>query len=61
LELAYSFRGSILYHHNKKHGSRQVDMVLEEALRILHLDMKVAWRRLVSRQLGGGSQIPLPQ
>ena len=39
LELAYSFRGSVHYLHGGKHGSMQVDMVLEE-LRVLHLGPK---------------------
>jgi hypothetical protein len=42
--LAYRFRGS-LHYQDKKHGSIQVDMVLEKELRIPHLDKKVAWRR----------------
>ena len=36
LGLAYSIRGSVHYHHGRKHGNIQVDMVLEE-LRVLHL------------------------
>jgi hypothetical protein len=40
LELAYSFRGSVHYHHSKYHGSMQADMVLEKELRVLHLDSK---------------------
>ena len=43
---AYSFRGSVHYHHGGKHGNMQADMVLEE-LRVLHLDLKAA-RRLAS-------------
>jgi hypothetical protein len=27
--LAYSFRGLVHYHHDRKHGSMQADMVLE--------------------------------
>jgi hypothetical protein len=38
LVLAYSFRGSVHYHHGRKHGSMQADMVLEKELRVLHLD-----------------------
>jgi hypothetical protein len=41
LERAYSFRDSAHYHHGKKHGSVQADMVLEE-LRLLHLDLQAA-------------------
>jgi hypothetical protein len=51
LRVAYSFRGSVHYHHGRKHGSVQADMALEE-LRVLHLDPKVARRRL-SSSLGG--------
>jgi len=48
LGLAYSFRGSVHYHHGRKHGSvQEADMVLEE-LRALHLDPKVARRKLSS-------------
>jgi hypothetical protein len=61
LGLDYSFRGSVHYHHDRKHGSEQVDMVLEEKLRILHLDLEASRRVLSSRQLGGGSQSPPPQ
>jgi hypothetical protein len=43
--LAYSFRGSVHYHHGRKHGSLQADMVLEE-LRALHLVLKAARRRV---------------
>ena len=45
--LAYSFRGSVHYHHGTKHGSVQADTVLEE-LTALHLDLKVARRGLSS-------------
>jgi hypothetical protein len=44
---AYSFRGSVHYHHDGKHVDGR-DMVLEE-LRVLHLDLKAARRRLFSR------------
>ena len=39
----------------------QADMVLEKELRVLHLDLKVARKKLSSRQLGGGSRGPPPQ
>ena len=52
MELAYIFRGLVHYHQSKKHGSIQADMVLEEELRVLHLNPKTARRRLSSRQLG---------
>ena len=42
LGLAYSFRGLVHYHHGRKHGSMQADMVLEKELRVLHLDLKAA-------------------
>jgi hypothetical protein len=45
LRLAYSFRGSVYYHHGEKHGSVQADMVLEKELRILHLDPMTARKR----------------
>jgi hypothetical protein len=45
LELVYSFRDSVHYHHGGKHGIMQADLVLEQP-RILHLDVKAAGRRL---------------
>jgi hypothetical protein len=51
LGLAYRFRGSAHYHHGRKHGSVQADMVLEE-LRVLHLDLKLVRRRLLSSSQG---------
>jgi hypothetical protein len=30
LGIVYSFRGSVHYHHSGKHGSSQLDMVLEK-------------------------------
>ena len=47
LGLAYRFRGSVHYHHSRKHSSIQADMVLEE-LRVLHLYLKEAKSRLSS-------------
>jgi hypothetical protein len=44
LGLAYSFRGSVYYHHGGKCGSMQADIVLEE-LRVLYLDLKAARSR----------------
>jgi hypothetical protein len=46
LELAHRFGSSVHYHHGRKHGSIQADMMLEE-LRVLHLTPK-ANRRLAS-------------
>jgi hypothetical protein len=43
LGLAYSFRGSVHYHHGRKHGIRLADMVLEEP-RVLHLDLEATRR-----------------
>ena len=43
MKLAYSFRGSVHYHHIRKHGSVQVDLVMKE-LRVLHLSLKPATR-----------------
>ena len=45
--LAYSFRGSVHYHHGGKHGIMQADMVLEES-RVIYLDLKAARRSLSS-------------
>jgi hypothetical protein len=44
LGMVYSFRGSVQYHHGRKHGRLQADMVLETELRVLHLDPKTARR-----------------
>jgi hypothetical protein len=41
LGLAYSFRGGIYYHHSRKYGGVQADMVLEEP-RVLILDPWIA-------------------
>jgi hypothetical protein len=60
LELAYRFRGSVHYHHGRKHGSIQAGMTLEE-LRVIHLVLKANRRRLASKQLGEGSQSPPSQ
>ena len=59
ISLAYWFWDSVHYHNSGKHGSIQAGMVLEE-LRVLHLVPKAKRRRLISRQLGGGSQSPSP-
>jgi hypothetical protein len=45
LGMAYRFRGSVHYHHGRKHGSIQADTVLKKEPRVLHLDLK-AVRRL---------------
>jgi hypothetical protein len=46
LELAYRFRGSVHYHHSRKHGRIQIGMVLAKELRVLHLYPKATGRRL---------------
>jgi hypothetical protein len=51
LGLAYRFRGSVHYHHGRKHGSAQAGIILEKP-KVLHLDQKAARRRL-SSILGG--------
>jgi hypothetical protein len=38
LRLAYRFRHLVRYHHCRKHGGVQADMVPEKELNILHLD-----------------------
>jgi len=43
LGLAYRFSSSAHYHHGRKYGSIQADMVLEE-VRVLHLDLTAAKR-----------------
>jgi hypothetical protein len=45
------FQRFIHYHHGRKHGSIQADIVLEKELRVLHLDPK-AVRRKVQLILG---------
>ena len=47
---AYWFRGSVHYHHDRKHGSIQADTVLEKEPRVLHLDLKAVRRRLAARR-----------
>jgi hypothetical protein len=47
----YSFRGSVHYHHGRKYGSLQADVVLEKELRDLHLYLKAA-RRWLSLSIG---------
>jgi hypothetical protein len=54
LELAFSFRGLVHYHHGRVHGSIQADMVLEQKLRALHLDLTAARRN--SSGLGRASK-----
>jgi hypothetical protein len=56
----YNFRGLVHYHHGRKHGNIQADMVLEE-LRVLHLVPKAVRRRLLSSRQLGPSVCPPPQ
>jgi hypothetical protein len=51
LELDYRFRGSVHNHQGRKHGSIQAGMMQEE-LRVPHLQLKAVSGRLASRQLG---------
>jgi hypothetical protein len=44
LELAYSFRGSVHYHHGRKHRSTQADEVLEDP-RVLYQDQQAGSRK----------------
>ena len=39
--LVGSYIGLVHHHHDRKHGSMQADMVLEEELRVLLLDLQV--------------------
>jgi hypothetical protein len=48
LGLAYSFTGTVHYHHGWKYGTMQAEMVLEEELKVLYLDLKAARRSLSS-------------
>ena len=36
LGLTYIFKGLVYFHHGRKLGDRQVDMVLKKELRVLH-------------------------
>ena len=48
------FRGSVHYHHGRKHGSIQADMVLEKELRVMHLHVHAAEGDCVSHWVEGG-------
>ena len=41
LGLAYSFRNLVHYHHGRKHGGMQADIMLETKLRVLYPDWQV--------------------
>jgi hypothetical protein len=61
--LSYSFKGSVHYHHSRKHGSVQAGVVLNE-LRVLHLDLKAARKRLSPHWVElehRSSKMPIPQ
>jgi hypothetical protein len=61
LGLGYKFRGSVHYHHGRKHGSTQADLMLEE-LRVLCLVPKTNIRLPCNQKdSGGGSQSPSAQ
>jgi hypothetical protein len=47
LELSYLFRGLVHYHHGRKHGGMQADMVLWKELGVLHLNPQATGRELV--------------
>ena len=51
--MAYSFRGLVHFHHGRKHGDIQADMMLEE-LSILHLASQAAERDFHT-DVGGSS------
>jgi hypothetical protein len=38
------FRGLVHYHHSRKHGGTQAEIVLETELKILNLDQQAAGR-----------------
>ena len=42
MELAYSFRGSVHYHHGGKYGSMWAEVVLGKELRAPYLDLQAA-------------------
>jgi hypothetical protein len=39
------FRGLVHYHHGRKHGTVQADMVLEKELRVLHFEPQATGRQ----------------
>ena len=55
-KVAYSFRGSIYYHHVTEQGSAQLDTVLEKEL--LHADMQVTGSRLSHLSIGDFKAYP---
>lgn len=57
LGLAYGFRGLVHYHHGRKHGILQIDMVRKE-LGVLHLHLKSSQRRLSSA--GSQKEVQIP-
>lgn len=53
-ELTYSFRGFVHYHHGKKYGSLQTDVVPEESC-VLLLDLNTARKSLSSARGRAGA------
>ena len=47
LELYYIFRGLTHRHYDRKHGGKEVEIMLEKELRILHLHLKASGRDYV--------------
>jgi hypothetical protein len=45
--MAYCFSGLVNYHHRRKYGGMQADMMLETDMRVLYLDPWVAGRNIV--------------
>jgi hypothetical protein len=43
----YSLRDSVHYHHGRKHGSTQADIVMEKEPRAPYLDLKATGRILL--------------
>jgi hypothetical protein len=55
--LLYSFRGLINYHHGGKHGSVQVDMVLEEPRVVFYKELQwCSGRKKGYRERKGGRE-----
>ena len=42
IEAGLQFRGLVHYHHGRKHGGMQTDIILEKVLRVLYPDQKAA-------------------
>jgi hypothetical protein len=46
--MPYSFRGLVHYHHGRKNGNIQADMLMEKELRVLHPDQQAAEGKTMS-------------